>query len=65
MIDSAERLAWACNMAYCAVHFLAVDADIEHDAGILAFYEKNGFIRNAKLFNKSRKTINMKKDIYI
>jgi hypothetical protein len=26
MIDSAERLAWACNSAYCAARFLTVDA---------------------------------------
>jgi ribosomal protein S18 acetylase RimI-like enzyme len=64
MIDSAERLAWACNTAYCAARFLTVDADIEHDEGVLAFYEKNGFIRNAELFNKNRKTISMRKDIY-
>jgi ribosomal protein S18 acetylase RimI-like enzyme len=64
MVDSAERLAWACNTAYCAARFLTVDADIEHDEGVLAFYEKNGFIRNAELFNKNRKTISMRKDIY-
>jgi GNAT superfamily N-acetyltransferase len=64
MIDSAERLAWACNDDYCAARFLTVDADIEHDEGVLAFYEKNGFIPNAELFNKNRKTISMRKDIY-
>jgi ribosomal protein S18 acetylase RimI-like enzyme len=64
MVESAERLAWACNTAYCAARFLTVDADIEHDEGVLAFYEKTGFIRNAELFNKNRKTISMRKDIY-
>jgi ribosomal protein S18 acetylase RimI-like enzyme len=64
MIDSAERLAWACNTAYCAARFLTVDADIEHDEGVLAFYEKNDFTRNAELFNKNRKTISMRKNIY-
>ncbi|MDR0746819.1 MAG: GNAT family N-acetyltransferase [Helicobacteraceae bacterium] len=64
MIDSAERLAWACNTAYCAARFLTVDADIEHDEGVLAFYEKNGFIPNTEFFNKNRKTISMRKDIY-
>jgi hypothetical protein len=29
-----------------------VDADIEHDKGVLAFYEKNGFIPNVELYNK-------------
>jgi hypothetical protein len=52
------------NEDYCAARFLTVDADIEHDGGVLAFYQKNGFIRNAELFNKDRKTISMRKDIY-
>jgi hypothetical protein len=43
---------------------LPVDADMEHDEGVLAFYRKNGFIPNAELFNKNRKTISMRKDIY-
>jgi ribosomal protein S18 acetylase RimI-like enzyme len=64
MIDSAERMAWACNSAYCAARFLTVDADIEHDEGVLAFYRKNGFILNAELYNKNRKTVSMRKDIY-
>jgi GNAT superfamily N-acetyltransferase len=64
MIDSAERYAMACNDYYCAARFLTVDADIEHDEGVLAFYEKNGFISNTELFNKNRKTISMRKDIY-
>jgi hypothetical protein len=65
MIDSAERLAWTCNAAYCAARFLTVDADIEHDEGVLAFYQKNGFIRNSELSNKKRKTISMRKDMYV
>jgi hypothetical protein len=64
MVDSAERLAWACNSSYCACRFLTVDADLEHDKGILSFYEKNGFITNAELYNKNHKTISMRKDIY-
>jgi len=64
MIDSAKRFAWTCNDNYCAARFLTVDADIEHDEGVLAFYEKNGFIPNAELYNKNRKTISMRKDIY-
>jgi len=39
-------------------------ADIEHDKGILTFYEKNGFIPNGELYNKNRKTISMRKDLY-
>ena len=64
MIESAERFALACNNEYCAARFLTVDADIEHDEGVLAFYQKNGFIPNAELYNKNRKTISMRKDIY-
>jgi len=64
MITGAERLAWACNATYCAARFLTVDADIEHDEGVFAFYEKNGFIPNAELYNKNRKTISMRKDLY-
>ena len=64
MIESAKRFAWACNENYCAARFLTVDADIEHDNGVLAFYEKNGFIPNAELYSKNRKTISMRKDIY-
>ena len=64
MIASAKRFAYACNAAYCAARFLTVDADIEHDKGVLVFYEKNGFTPNAELYNKNRKTISMRKDLY-
>jgi hypothetical protein len=64
MITSAKRFAWACNSAYCAARFLTVDADVEHDKGVLAFYKKNGFASNAELLNKNRKTISMRKDLY-
>ena len=64
MIYAAESRAIGCNEDYCAARFLTVDADIEHDKGVLAFYEKNGFIPNAEFNNKNRKTISMRKDIY-
>jgi hypothetical protein len=64
MIEFAMSRALMCNDDYCAARFLTVDADIEHDKGVLAFYQKNGFIQNAELFNKNRKTISMRKDIY-
>jgi len=64
MIDAAMGMAIDCNEDYCAARFLTVDADIEHDKGVLVFYEKNGFIPNAEHFNKNRKTISMRKDIY-
>jgi hypothetical protein len=41
------------------------DADLENDEGIIVFYEKNGFLKNSELYNKSRKTISMRKDLYI
>jgi len=64
MIAAAETKASDCNDDYCAARFLTVDADVEHDKGVLAFYKKNGFIQNIKLLNKNRKTISMRKDIY-
>jgi len=64
MINSAEHLAWVCNSDYCAARFLTVDADVEHDKGVIAFYQKNGFLPNTELFNKNRKTISMRKDLY-
>jgi hypothetical protein len=64
MIASAKKIVRACNSAYCAARFLTVDADIEHDKGVLTFYEKNGFVPNAELFNKNRKTVSMRKDVY-
>jgi len=64
MISSAEHLAISCNETHCAARFITVDADLEHDPGVFSFYEKNGFIQNTELFNKNRKTISMRKDLY-
>jgi len=64
MINAAMGKAIACNEDYCAARFLTVDADIEHNEGVFAFYEKNGFIPNTELNNKNRKTISMRKDIW-
>jgi GNAT superfamily N-acetyltransferase len=64
MISKASALAQICNRQLCAARFLTVDADIEHDKGVLSFYEKNGFVPNAELYNKNRKTISMRKDVY-
>jgi hypothetical protein len=64
MINIAMGKDIDCNEDYCAARFLTVDADIEHDEGVLAFYEKNGFIPNAEFKNKNRKTISMRKDIW-
>jgi ribosomal protein S18 acetylase RimI-like enzyme len=64
MIEFAMSKALSCNDEHCAARFLTVDADIEHDEGVLAFYEKNGFLLNVELYNKNRKTVSMRKDIY-
>jgi hypothetical protein len=64
MVKTAAGKAITCHKDHCAARFLTVDADIEHDEGVLAFYEKNGFIQNAELYNKNRKTISMRKDIW-
>jgi ribosomal protein S18 acetylase RimI-like enzyme len=64
MLYQAAQIAWDCNDAFFAARFLTVDADTEHDQGVLAFYEKNGFAPNAELTNKKRKTISMRMDLY-
>jgi uncharacterized protein (DUF934 family) len=65
MIRAAHHMARRCSKDYFAVRFLTVDADIEHDENILSFYEKSGFLLNAELQNKNRKTISMRLDLYI
>jgi hypothetical protein len=65
MIINAQSIAWYCNKMFFACRFLTVDADIEHDEGVKLFYEKNGFVINNELYNKNRKTISMRKDIYL
>ena len=64
MIEAAQDIACRCNNDYFAVRFLTVDADIEHDKNVISFYEKNGFILNTELYNKNRKTISMRLDLY-
>jgi hypothetical protein len=64
MLYQAAQIAWTCNDAFFAARFLTVDADIEHDQGVLAFYKENVFAPNAELTNKKRKTISMRMDLY-
>jgi GNAT superfamily N-acetyltransferase len=64
MINAAMGKAIDCNEDYCAARFLTVDADIENNENVLAFYQKNGFISNAEMNNKRTKTISMRKDLY-
>jgi hypothetical protein len=65
MVCLAVRIAQKLNGDYCAARFLTVDADIEHDAGVLIFYEKLHFTPNAGLVNKKSKTISMRRDLYV
>jgi len=64
MIEFAAFIARSCDEFHAACRFLTVDADIEHNAKVLDFYKKNGFFVNEELYNKNRKTISMRKDIY-
>ncbi|MCL2282328.1 MAG: hypothetical protein FWC26_03325 [Fibromonadales bacterium] len=64
MIHIAKSFAISCNKRYMACRFLSVDADIEHNSSVLNFYEKNSFLVNEELYNKNRKTISMRRDIY-
>ena len=64
MVDKALALARICNNQFFACRFLTVDADIEHNATVINFYEKNGFLANAEMNNKRSKLISMRKDVY-
>jgi RecB family exonuclease len=63
MVEMAIEIAESCNEQYFACRFITVDADIEHNEGILNFYLKNSFIPNEETNNKRRKTISMRRDI--
>jgi hypothetical protein len=63
MLAVAKEIARSSNQNSFSCRFITVDADIEHDEGVLAFYTKNGFVPNADMNNKNRKTLNMRKDI--
>ncbi|MCL2206940.1 MAG: hypothetical protein FWB90_02465 [Fibromonadales bacterium] len=65
MIYIAKSFAIVCDEQYIAARFLTVDADIEHNASVLNFYKKNEFLVNEELCNKNRKTISMRRDIYM
>jgi hypothetical protein len=65
MIDIAAGIATTTYKDRFACRFITVDADIEHDKGLTAFYLKNGFIANSEMNNKRSKTVNMRKDLYI
>lgn len=61
--------AFSVNDRFMACRLVSVDADIEHNPGILEFYRKNGFspLKNSvykKKFPNRTKTVGMWKDIF-
>jgi ribosomal protein S18 acetylase RimI-like enzyme len=64
LIEMAAHIATACNNQFFACRFITVDADIEHNASVIEFYRKNGFVSNVEMNNKHSKTISMRKDIW-
>jgi GNAT superfamily N-acetyltransferase len=64
LVYQAALIATDTINPYCAARFITVDADVEHDSGVLAFYTKLGFVPNAEFSGKNRKTISMRLDIY-
>ncbi|MDR0539943.1 MAG: hypothetical protein LBG74_05505, partial [Spirochaetaceae bacterium] len=65
MVYHANLIARSAINPYCAARFLTVDADIEHDTGVLDFSRKLGFAPNVELVNKKSKTLSMRRDLYI
>jgi ribosomal protein S18 acetylase RimI-like enzyme len=64
MLYLAAGIAADTNEQHSACRFITVDADIEHDPNVTAFYTKNGFTPNNEMNNKRSKTISMRKDIW-
>jgi hypothetical protein len=60
MIYLATGIAGDTNEKHSACRFITVDADIEHDPNVTAFYKKNGFIPNMDMNGKRSKTISMR-----
>jgi hypothetical protein len=63
MIQLAIEIAFKTHKTQFSCRFVTVDADLEHDMGLLDFYTKNGFVSNGEMNNKRSKTLNMRKDI--
>jgi hypothetical protein len=64
MIAIAAGIAITTYKDRFACRFLTVDADIEHDQGLLKFYTKNGFVSNTEMNTKKSKTINMRRELF-
>ena len=65
MIKLAQGFAAMMNDDGIACRFLTIDADVENNPDVTAFYTKNGFVPNERINNKNRLTISMRKDIFI
>ena len=65
MIKLARGFAATMNDDGVACRFLTIDADVENNPDVTAFYTKNGFVPNERINNKRRLTISMRKDIFI
>jgi hypothetical protein len=65
MIDFARNIADECNEKFIACRVLTVDADIEYNKELPAFYEKNGFITlHSKKYTRKTRTLPMWADIF-
>jgi hypothetical protein len=65
MIDFSRNIADQCNERLIACRVITVDADIEYDKNLPAFYEKNGFtVLHSKKYTKKTRTVPMWADIY-
>ena len=64
MIKLARGFAAAMNDDGIACRFLTIDADVENNPDVTAFYTKNGFVPSERINNKNRLTISMRKDIF-
>ena len=63
MIELSRGIAQEINESV-ACKFITVDADIENDKNITAFYIKNNFVPNEELNKGKRRTISMRLNIF-
>lgn len=64
-LDIANIKAYEALKNGIGCRFITVDVDVEYDQNTIAFYEKNGFVMNKTIKQKSnQKTISMRRDIF-
>jgi len=63
MIDFARGFAYTINENGIACRFLTIDADVEQNPSVVAFYEVNRFEANER-YSKRTVSISMRKDIF-